>query len=83
MHGGVVTIVLDEVLGMAATVAGASGMTAELTVRFRAGTPYGIPLDATGRFTHRDGRKGYATGALRANGVITAEASALFIAERA
>lgn len=82
VHGGVVTIVLDEVLGMAATVSGASGMTAELTVRFRAGTPYGVPVDATARLTHHDGRKSYATGELRVEGLVTAEATALFIAER-
>lgn len=82
VHGGVVTIVLDEVLGMAATVAGASGMTAELTVRFRAGTPIGVPLDAAARFTHHQGRKSYATGEIRADDVVTAEATALFIAER-
>jgi acyl-coenzyme A thioesterase PaaI-like protein len=82
VHGGAVASVLDEALGMAATVAGASGMTAEITVRFRAGTPYGVPVDVSARFTHREGRKGWATGEMRADGVITAEATALFISER-
>ena len=74
--------VLDEALGMAVTVAGASGMTAEITIRFRAGTPVGVPVDLRARFTHREGRKAWATGEMLADGVLTAEATALYIAER-
>ena len=74
--------VLDEALGMAVTVAGASGMTAEITIRFRAGTPVGVPVDLRARFTHREGRKAWATGEMLADGVLTAEATALYISER-
>ena len=82
VHGGPVMSVLDEALGMAVTVAGASGMTAEITVRFHAGTPIGTPVDLQARFTHREGRKAWATGELLVDGVITAEATALYISER-
>jgi acyl-coenzyme A thioesterase PaaI-like protein len=81
VHGGPVMSVLDEALGMAVTVAGASGMTATITIRFRAGTPVG-PVEARARFTHRDGRKAWATGELVAEGVVTADAEALYISER-
>jgi acyl-coenzyme A thioesterase PaaI-like protein len=82
VHGGPVMSVLDEALGMAVTVAGASGMTAEITIRFRAGTPVGVPVDLRARFTHREGRKAWATGEMLAGGVLTAEATALYISER-
>ena len=81
-HGGPVMSVLDEALGMAVTVAGASGMTVEITVRFRAGVPIGVPVDLHARFTHRDGRKAWATGELLVEDVVAAEATALYIAER-
>jgi acyl-coenzyme A thioesterase PaaI-like protein len=82
VHGGPVMSVLDEALGMAVTVAGASGMTAEITIRFRAGTPVGTPVDLRARFTHREGRKAWATGEMLADGLLTAEATALYISER-
>ena len=82
VHGGPVMSVLDEALGMAVTVAGASGMTATITISFRAGTPVG-PVDLRARFTHREGRKAWATGEMLADGVVTAEAEALYISERA
>jgi acyl-coenzyme A thioesterase PaaI-like protein len=82
VHGGPVMSVLDEALGMAVTVAGASGMTVEITVRFRAGTPVGMPVDLRARFTHREGRKAWATGELLVDGVIAAEATALYISEK-
>ena len=82
VHGGPVMSVLDEALGMAVTVAGASGMTVEITVRFRAGVPIGAPVDLRARFTHREGRKAWATGELLVEDVVAAEATALYIAER-
>jgi acyl-coenzyme A thioesterase PaaI-like protein len=81
-HGGVVATMLDELLGVAAWAAGCSGMTAGLIVRYRAGTPYGVPLELTARWTGRDGRKSFAEGEIRANGVVTAEATGVFITER-
>ena len=65
-HGGIVAGLLDEVLGVAAMVAGGSGLTAGLDVRYRAATPCGVPLTITARLTGRDGRKGFATGEIRA-----------------
>ena len=78
-HGGIVAGLLDEVLGVAAMVAGGSGLTAGLDVRYRAATPYGVPLTITARLTARDGRKGFATGEIRAEGAVTAEATAVFV----
>ena len=78
-HGGIVAGLLDEVLGVAAMVAGGAGLTAGLDVRYRSATPYGVPLTITARLTGRDGRKGFATGEIRAGDAVTAEATAVFV----
>jgi acyl-coenzyme A thioesterase PaaI-like protein len=80
VHGSVVAGMLDEVLGVAATAAGASGLTVALEVRFRRATPYGVPLEIVGRFTGSEGRKSFAAGEVRADGIVTAEAKAVFVA---
>jgi acyl-coenzyme A thioesterase PaaI-like protein len=81
-HGGVVALLLDQVIGVAAAVAGATGLTAGLNVRFRDGTPLDTPLEITARWTGVEGRKSFAAGELRADGVVLAEATGIFIRER-
>jgi acyl-coenzyme A thioesterase PaaI-like protein len=81
-HGGIAAVLLDQLLGVAAAAAGAPGLTAGLDIRYRRATPYDVPLELTGRWTGREGRKSFATGEIRAGGEVTAEATAVFIAER-
>jgi acyl-coenzyme A thioesterase PaaI-like protein len=86
IHGGWVASLLDQLLGVANTVAHVGGMTAELTIRYRKGTPFGVPLVVQARTDSVDGRRIYASGEILADGVVTAEASGVFIrpsAERA
>lgn len=80
VHGGVLALTLDEVLGNAVTASGASGLTVGLTVRFRGPTPVGRPVDVVARFDRRDGRKSFASGEVRVDGVVTVEAEAVFVA---
>ncbi|WP_436772006.1 PaaI family thioesterase [Yinghuangia sp. YIM S09857] len=82
-HGGVVATVLDQVLGVAASVSGPAGFTAGLDIRFRKGTPYDVPLDVAARFLRREGRKTFVTAELRVGEVVTAEATAVFVTDRA
>jgi acyl-coenzyme A thioesterase PaaI-like protein len=79
VHGGWVASLLDQLLGMANTVANDGGMTAELTVRYRKATPFGVPLTLRARTDAADGRRMYASGEILADGVVTAEAKGLFI----
>lgn len=74
--------VLDHAVGRAAAAAGFPGMTASLTVDYRAGTPYGTPLHIEGRFTGRDGRKLRAAAELRAGDQVTATATAILVLYR-
>jgi acyl-coenzyme A thioesterase PaaI-like protein len=83
VYGGVLALALDEVLGVAARAGGASGMTVSLSVSLRAGTPLDEPVEIVGRFTHSDGRKGYASGEVLAQGAVCAEATAIYVSERA
>jgi acyl-coenzyme A thioesterase PaaI-like protein len=82
VHGGVVAAALDEVVGVAAAAAGASGMTVALNVSLEAGTPFGVPVDIVGRYVRSEGRKRYATGEVIVDGTVTAHAELLCISER-
>lgn len=79
LHGGWVGMLLDQILGHANAAAGVAGMTAELTVRYRRPTPYGVPLVIHARTESVDGRKVITTGEITAEGKVTAEARGLFI----
>lgn len=80
-HGGVVALMLDQTLGVAARAAGASGMTVALHVDYRRPTPVGVPLALAARYTGSSGRTTTATGEIVADGVVVAEASAVFVRE--
>jgi acyl-coenzyme A thioesterase PaaI-like protein len=82
VHGGVVAAALDEVVGVAAAAAGASGMTVALNVTLEAGTPFGVPVDIVGRYVRSEGRKRYASGEVRVDGNVTARAELLCVSER-
>lgn len=79
VHGGWVATLLDQLLGHANAAAGVGGFTAELTVRYRRPTPYGVPLTIHARTDSVDGRRVHASGEILVDGVVTAEATGLFI----
>jgi acyl-CoA thioesterase FadM len=54
-------------------------MTVSLTVEYHHGTPYGAPLEVEAEVLGREGRKVYAVGRIRADGRITATASATLV----
>jgi acyl-coenzyme A thioesterase PaaI-like protein len=79
VHGGVIAMVFDEMLGAANIVSGNPGMTGTLTVKYRQPTPLLTPLRLEARFVRREGRKIYTTGAIYHGDVMTAEAEGIFI----
>ena len=83
VHGGWVAALFDQLLGVANIVNGTAGMTAELKVRYRRSTPLGVPLVLRARIDEVDGRRTYASGEIVADGVVTAEATGLFISPTA
>jgi hypothetical protein len=79
VHGGISALLLDHALGVANGWAGTSGMTAELTLRYRRLTPLFTPLTVTARQVSVDGRKIRTEGSISAHGETCVEASGLFI----
>jgi acyl-coenzyme A thioesterase PaaI-like protein len=79
VHGGVLAMVFDELLGAANIVAGCPGMTGTLTIRYRKPTPLRTPLRLEARFLEQQGRKIRTWGAIYHGDVMTAEAEGVFI----
>jgi acyl-coenzyme A thioesterase PaaI-like protein len=78
VHGGWVATVLDQLLGHANAAAGVPSYTVELTVRYRRPTPYGVLLTLRARTDDVEGRRVLTSGEIVADGVVTAEAFAVF-----
>jgi len=80
VHGGWVAALLDHAAGRAAAAGGSAGMTVSLTVEYHHGTPFGVPLEVEAEVVGRERRKVYTVGRIRAEGRITATASATLVA---
>jgi acyl-coenzyme A thioesterase PaaI-like protein len=79
VHGGISALLLDHTLGVANHVAGESGMTAQLTIRYRRPTPLFEPLTITARQEQVAGRKIRTGGSIWARGEECVTADGLFI----
>jgi acyl-coenzyme A thioesterase PaaI-like protein len=85
VHGGVTSLLLDEVLGQAGTQAGRWGMTAFLNVTYRHALPLDTELELTSHIDWTEGRKTHVRGAIALASdpsVPHVEAEALFIEPR-
>jgi len=79
VHGGIIALVFDELLGAANIASDSPGMTGTLTVRYRKPTPIRTDLRLVARFEGRDGRKIRTSGAMYHGDELTAEAEGIFI----
>lgn len=81
-HGGMVALVLDEVMAQAVNRSGVRAPTAGMTVRFRRPAPIGEPLRLTA--TRPEGRRLLTcrAEARDANGALIAEATGKFLPGR-
>lgn len=78
VHGGVLALILDQLLGEAAGAEGKPGMTASLTLTYRRRTPLG-DLSSEARIERVEGHKTWARGELVGPEGVTVEAEGLFI----
>jgi acyl-coenzyme A thioesterase PaaI-like protein len=79
VHGGISALLLDHTLSVANHVAGTTGMTAQLTLRYRRPTPLFEPLTIAARQVSVDGRKIRTTGTISAGGRECVVAEGLFV----
>ncbi len=79
VHGGYLAAAFDELLGRAQSLGGNPGMTANLSINYRKPTPLKCDLEFEGVLWKIDGRKVYTRGTCRYDGIVTAEADALFV----
>jgi hypothetical protein len=78
VHGGVLSLVLDQMLGQAAGAGGKPGMTATLTLTYRQRTPLG-DLSARAWIERAEDHKTWARGEISGPDGVTVEAEGLFI----
>jgi acyl-coenzyme A thioesterase PaaI-like protein len=79
VHGGVIAMVFDELLGVVGVVQGAGAMTGTLTIRYRRPTPIERRVDLHAWLDRVEGRKVFIRGDMRVDGEVTAEAEGVFI----
>jgi acyl-coenzyme A thioesterase PaaI-like protein len=79
VHGGFVAAAFDEVLGMAQSLTGKTGMTGTLTVRYRRPTPLHQDLRFVARVDRVEGRKIFASSTLHHGEMLCAESEGIFI----
>jgi hypothetical protein len=83
VHGGVLPMLFDDVLGSLAHAGGRSrARTAYLRIEYRAVTPLDAPLELRGWFEKEAGRKRLMRGEVRHGDTLCVEAEALFVALR-
>ena len=79
VHGGVLSLVFDHVMGQAVFDAGYSAMTVSLEVRYKAPTPLDVPLAVSAAVESSEGRKVFVVARVRVDGTVTAEARGVFV----
>ncbi|CAB4734022.1 MAG: PaaI family thioesterase [Actinobacteria bacterium] len=79
VHGGVLALIFDELLGACAVVNQCPGFTGTLTVKYLRGTPIRTPLTMEAWIDRVDGRKTFVSGELRNGAIVTATATGIFI----
>ena len=81
VHGGIVALVFDELLGCCNVVNQVGGFTGTLTVRYHSLTPVGVENRIRMRswIEKREGRKTFTKGTMHFGDRLTAEAEGVFI----
>jgi acyl-coenzyme A thioesterase PaaI-like protein len=79
VHGGIIALLFDEILGGANVCEGVGGFTGTLSIRYEAPTPLGAELELEGWVDTIDGRKITSRGTIAHEGRVTARAEGIFI----
>lgn len=80
VHGGVIALILDELLGSACVAADIGGFTGTLSVRYEQTVPLDTPLQLVGWIDRTEGRKTFAKGEIQlTDGTVLSRADGVFI----
>lgn len=79
VHGGIIALIYDDLVGLAAMIGSGGGLTASLTIDYRKPTPAMVPIQVRAWFEAAEGRKLIARGEMRQDGVLLNEARGLFV----
>ncbi len=79
VHGGVVAMVLDELLGAVNACLGLGAFTGTLTIRYERPTPIATDLVLESWVDRTEGRKVFTVGTISVGGEVTARAEGVFI----
>lgn len=79
VHGGVIALVFDELLGAVNACLGLGAFTGTLTVRYERLTPVGQEVTLDAWVERAEGRKVFTVGTISTSGAITARAEGVFI----
>jgi len=82
VHGGIVALTFDEMLGIANIASGHPGMTGTLTVRYRRPTPLHREVRFDAWVEEVEGRRVVSRGTVHDGETLTAEAEGIFIRPR-
>jgi acyl-coenzyme A thioesterase PaaI-like protein len=79
-HGGVLTALIDEAMGLVVAMQRVLAFTAQLDVAFRSPVPLNQPVTVRALLDRRDGRKFTVTAVVRNGETVLSEATGLFVA---
>jgi acyl-coenzyme A thioesterase PaaI-like protein len=79
VHGGIIALVFDELLGATNVCHGLGGFTGTLSIRYERPTPIETELVLDAWVDRTEGRKVFTVGTISFNGEVTARAEGIFI----
>lgn len=79
VHGGVIALAFDELLGATNVCLGLGGFTGTLSVRYERPTPIETELTMEAHVDRTEGRKVFTVGTISHGGEVTARAEGIFI----
>lgn len=82
VHGGMIALVLDEVLGCACLASGYGGFTGTLSIRYQGLVPLDTEVELHGWVDRTEGRKIFAKGEIRLGDEVLTVAEGIFIRGR-
>jgi len=82
VHGGVIALVFDELLGTTGVMNESGGFTGTLSIRYHSITPLHLPIRMRGWVDRREGRKIFICGTMHEGDTLCAQAEGIFIQPR-